>query len=87
MRIKSSVALPATMLFDPWLRDVDLRVWCAYAAHADISLETTVTIAEIAKQLNVTSVTVKRALASLSKAGYVAKPIGGSSPKRQLVVN
>lgn len=87
MSTKTSVGLPVGMLFDPWLKASDLRVWAAYRHHADRDLETTVTVAEIADALCIHVITVDRAIANLTKAGYMAKDTKRNSSRRRLVLH
>lgn len=86
MGTKASVDLPIGILFDPWLRDVEVRVWAAYRARADQNLETTLSTGDIADLIGVKRVTVARAVVELTKAGYMVKTTGGGSPNRRLVV-
>lgn len=85
MSTKTSVDLPIGILFDPWLKDVEVRVWAAYRARADRNLETTISAGDIAEELGVKRVTVARAVVELTRAGYMVKTTGGGSPNRRLV--
>lgn len=86
MSTKTSVDLPAAILFDPWLTHAQVRVWGAYRARANKELETTITMTEVADLIGVKRITVAKAVGSLTRAGYMVRTGGGSSPNRRLVV-
>ena len=79
------VHVPAGILFDPWLRDVEVRVWGAYRSQANTDLETDVTCGEIGELLGINRRAVSRALTGLEKGGYIKRLKDGARPKRRLV--
>jgi DNA-binding IclR family transcriptional regulator len=84
MRLKS-VTIPEDILYDPWLSHSAFRVWGCFAAHSDGEWETTITATEVASLLGCHVATINRAIADLTKAGYLERLGEGNSSHRRLV--
>jgi DNA-binding MarR family transcriptional regulator len=63
--------LPDVMLFDPEVKDTDLRTWAVLCFFARSCMHTSATNASLAEAMGVSLATLKRSLARLESAGFI----------------
>ncbi len=63
--------VPDVMLFDPQVKDTDLRTWAVLCFFARGRMHTTATNASLAESMGVSLATLKRSLARLEEAGFI----------------
>lgn len=65
---------PEMLLYQPKLKDADVRVWCAFAMHRNLKTgRTSAGVVRIAEILDVDRSTVTRAIARLIEAGFLLR--------------
>lgn len=77
--------LPDRMIYDPWIKGTEIKVWACIAANSR-DLESELSAKEIGDWLGLSYWTVHRSISKLIQAGYLVRIGEGPSTKRRLVI-